>query len=366
MARMPPHPAALFRYSRSLAQDPNIRPVGNGHQFSYQRVLGPEQLSPRSSSSSSNADAESSLSKSAQSRNVARPPVAESSVDESDSDTNPGDTYDDEDDNGYDDHDDRDDHDRDDCDVGKNDSRNDDKAKDGVDEDKREQDKDEKVHSRLGLRLATESASESMSQADSEAETSRDQPWADSAFSSTLVCDFVIEEIDAMDSGCEGLEILHPTEIESNRSRSRSRHKDFDGGMVRDFKNLNCSNETSDNEDESPAGFDGEMLFHQRQMEMRRNRRVSMSSSFGKRTHSELSDSDDSDAGTLDVNDVGSSARRMPKRLHRVSLMFQDPPAPRIDELDEPDSGEEELASADPLARELPYWTMEVMEMDSA
>jgi len=182
----------------------------------------------------------------------------------------------------------------------------------------------------------------------------------------TVECDFIIEDIDPMDSECEGLDVLHPTEIESNRSRSRSRHKDLDKGMMQNLRNLNCSNEASDDESTSPPE-DDEEAFYQRRQELRRFRRVSMSSSFGKRTHSELSSDSDNDDGPLDVNDVGSSARRMRKRLHRGSLLFQDPPEPRIDELEEPDSSEDDdgYAAVNSLARELPYYTMEIMEVES-
>lgn len=355
MVHKPPQAGAFFRYSRPLAQDPNIKPVGNGHQFSYQRrVLEPEQLSPRSSSPSSDAEAESgdesSVSELAKPRSVADSSIAESSDDASDADG------------------------EDNSDVELNDGDTDGHGEvendDGGDGDGQGLAAKQGAFARPSLRLASyDPSSRSISAAGSDVEGIRDPYRVHFASSSSsLMCDFVIEDVDPMDSGCEGLEILHPTEIESNRSRSRSRHKEFDRGMVRDFKNLNCSNETSDNEDgelEAP-GVDEEILFRQRQKEMRRIRRVSMSSSFGKRTHSELSDSDDSEAGTLDVNDVGSSARRMRKRLHRGNLLFQDPPAPRIDELEEPDSSEEEYDAADPFARELPYWTMEIMEMESA
>jgi hypothetical protein len=133
--------------------------------------------------------------------------------------------------------------------------------------------------------------------------------------------------------------------------------------MMQDLKNLNCSAEASDND---VAADPEEEAFLRRQQELKRIRRVSMSSSFGKRTHSELSDSDDDVGSFLDVNEMGSSARRMRKRLHRGSLLFQDPPAPRIDELDEPDSSEDEFIAEQSLAAELPYWTMEIMEVDSS
>ncbi|POR39720.1 Uncharacterized protein TPAR_00090 [Tolypocladium paradoxum] len=312
--------APLYRYSRPLSQDPNIKPVGNGHQFSYQPALGPEQLSPRSSSSSSDDDED---------------------VDESDSDVDSSS------DEGIEGH-----------------SVPNSAAAHASDERQSESDEDSEHESES----RSESGSASGSDPDADGSVRKNHSVHVISTTTTLECEFIIEDIDPMDSECEGLDVLRPTEIESNRSRSRSRHKDLDKGMMQDLKNLNCSNEASDNEDGGLAhGYDeDEEAFLQRRQELRRIRRVSMSSSFGKRTHSELSDSDNDDAGTLDVNDVGSSARRMRKRLHRGSLLFQDPPEPRIDELEEPDSSEDEYATVTSLARELPYYTMEIMEMDSS
>jgi hypothetical protein len=128
------------------------------------------------------------------------------------------------------------------------------------------------------------------------------------------------------------------------------------------MRNLNCDTETSDEEEPDVT----EETFYKWQRYLR-SRRVSLSSSIGKRTFSERSsDSDDSDGAGLDVNEVGSSARRMRKRLHRGSLLFQDPPEPRIDELEEPNSSEDELLAGQSLAQELPYWTLEIMEMEDS
>ncbi|TWU78287.1 hypothetical protein ED733_008331 [Metarhizium rileyi] len=355
MVRKPPHHPSYFGYSgRPLEQDPNIRPVGNGHLFSYQRVIGPDQLSPRSSSSDESSEEEEeeeeeegdgreedgdvSMSDVAHPRNLVNLVSVESSeydeVDELDEDDDDGDDED-----------------------------------DGLDEDDYEgEEQDIGFDAPPQVRVPLELGSAPVSTAGSEVqdETARQTEATIATVSAALICDLIIEDIDPMDSGCEGLEVLFPTEVESNRSRSRSRQKDFDKGMVRDFKNLHCSDDASDNEPdaEGELSMTTEYIFLKRQKEMRRIRRVSLSST-GKRTHSEMSDSDDSDNGGLDVNDVGSSARRMRKRLHRGSLLFQDPPAPRIDELEEPDSSEDENA-ADPLARELPYWTMEIIEVESS
>lgn len=214
--------------------------------------------------------------------------------------------------------------------------------------------------------------------------------------------EYLIEEMDPADSNINYFEVLYPYEIESAPSRANSRYH-LDRTMMRDMKNLNCSNEedSEDDQDEDDSNSDSDVdgeeedddddndnddsddddevdvemeLFYQRQQELRRIRRVSMSSSVGKRTHSELSDSDD-DFGPLDVNDVGSSARRLRKRLHRGSLLFHDPPE-QIVELDEPDSSEDErkravavdyeFSTGRSLARELPYWTMEIMEIGTS
>ncbi|KAH6896796.1 hypothetical protein B0T10DRAFT_164844 [Thelonectria olida] len=291
----------LFKH-RPLDEDPNIKPFGNGHQFSYRPTFGPDQLSPRSSSSSSSdldeSDDASSENASLGSVTDAPGPVVELDVDDS------------------------------------------------------EDDSDEPMSD-----SATTSDSDD-SDASEEEETSHL-----TVTTTTVVCNFTLEDVDPMDSDCDGLDILQPTEIESNRSRSRSRHRELDKDMMQDLKNLNCSNETSDNE-ESPDCE--EEAFLRRREQLRKFRRMSMGSSFGKRTHSELSDSD-SDGEALDVNDVGATARRFRRKMQRTSLLFHDPPPARIEELEEPDSSEDEWAAGQSLARELPYWgAIEIMEMDSS
>ncbi|KAG5927171.1 hypothetical protein E4U42_002519 [Claviceps africana] len=365
---------AFYRFSRPLAQDPNIKPVGNGHQFSYRRtVRGLEQLSPKSSSSSSDPkedmDDKSSLAYLTRPRSVAASFMADLSDDEGDAD---------EEDGGNDM-------------SNVDDEGNENDVHESVEEEEEEEEKEGKKddsddadeagpaahrEARAGpsLRLASDDSScESVSVAGSDVDgvAYRSRLHVASSRGSSLVGDFVVEYMDPMDGDCEGLEILHPTEIESPRNRSRSHHRGFDRGMVRDFKKLNCSNETSDDEEgeHHVSGVDADVMFWQRQKEVRRFRRLSTASSVAKRTHSELdSESGDSEVGGMDVNDVGSSARRMRKRQHRgAGLPFQDPPAPRIDELEEPESSAEDSDAADPFARELPYFPMmEIMEMDSA
>ncbi|KAF4455844.1 hypothetical protein F53441_1925 [Fusarium austroafricanum] len=315
-------------YFQPLDSDPNIKPTGDGHQFSYRPSMGPDQMSPRSSSSSDMADNSSDEDSSSEDEddsaspsirsigNATGPPVS-SPIGDDDSDVE----LDDDTDNSSD-----------------------------------------------SESSESDSGSESdRSGATDEAETSHITVTSTATATATLGCNFTVEDIDPMDSDCDGLDVLHPTEIESNRSRSRSRSRKAHKTMVKDFRNLTCSNETSDNE-QSPEGegeLDEEAQFLRRREHLKKFRRMSMGSSFGKRTHSELSDSEDDGEG-LDANEVGSSARRMRRKMHRTSLLFHDPPPARIEELDEPDSSEDELVAHQHLARELPYWAIEIMEMGSS
>ncbi|UKZ76267.1 hypothetical protein TrVFT333_003966 [Trichoderma virens FT-333] len=311
---------AFYLFTNPLAQDPNIRPYGSGHQFSYRPL---EQLSPRSSSSSEADDEDVSDNESSESASVVSLPNSSRrspriSTGKSDFES----------------------HELDAC-ADADDEPDLDSASSGSEsESEAEPDKPKRTGSAHGPATSTHDN-----------------------------CGFTIEDIDPMDSECDGLDVLYPIEIESDtestRSRSTSRHKDLDKDMMQDLENLNCSNEASDNEAEPEEEDDAESEFMRRQQELKRIRRVSMSSSFGKRTHSELSDSDDNDCA-LDVNEAGSSARRFRKRVHRGSLLFQDPPAPRIEELEEPNSSEDEYVKEIRIARNLPYPSVEVMDTDSS
>ncbi|RFU77774.1 hypothetical protein TARUN_4486 [Trichoderma arundinaceum] len=313
--------AAFYLFANPLAQDPNIRPYGSGHQFSYRPL---EQLSPRSSSSSEADKEDSSADDSSESASVVSLPTSPRR------------------------------------------SRHISAGKSALES--QESDAYADADSASDASSGSESESEADYGAAEPDKLKRTGPAHGPATSIRGICDFTIEDVDPMDSECDGLDVLYPTEIESDiesaRSRSTSRHRDLDKGMMQDLENLNCSNEASDNEAELEED-DEESEFVRRQQELKRIRRVSMSSSFGKRTHSELSDSDDNDCA-LDVNEAGSSARRFHKRVHRGSLLFQDPPEPRIDELEEPNSSEDEYANEMRLAQELPYHAMEIMDTDSS
>jgi hypothetical protein len=344
----PRHQPPFGDFAASLANDPNIKPVGN-HQFSYQPTLRPEQMSPRSSPSerdSSDAMDQSADDESSESAGVASLPNAPSAgrlpnrfsrpvMIAPQSSTNSEEVDDDE----------------------ENDEDEDESSHDGEDDGKSGKEPQQR-HIPGQYNMQDNGESESEVESDINQDIAPVIYVTDSAAAAVL--DLIFEEMDPMDSDWDSAEVQCPYEIESAHSRSGSlHHRDIDRTIMRGMKNLDCSAEPSDNE----GDFDlEEEIFYKRQQELRRYRRVSMSSSVGKRSYSELSDSDD-DFGPLDVNDVGSSARRMRKRLHRSSILFNDPPE-QIEELEEPDSSEDE--HPDDLARELPYWTMEIMEVDSS
>lgn len=182
--------------------------------------------------------------------------------------------------------------------------------------------------------------------------------------------EFVVEEMsdfgDSDDERPAG--VIRPCAIEypeSDRSRSTSRNRiEIDQRMMYNLGNLNCSDD-SDETDLDEHEYQEFLI--KRRAERRRKRMTS--GSIGKRTISESigSDTDREDLRSfLGVEEAGSSARRLRRRVgDRRSLQFQDPPPPRIDELDEPDSSEDEIFIGESLARELPYYEYVSMEVDS-
>ncbi|ERT02685.1 hypothetical protein HMPREF1624_00986 [Sporothrix schenckii ATCC 58251] len=146
---------------------------------------------------------------------------------------------------------------------------------------------------------------------------------------------------------------------------------------LRGFSFRNDSDEEAliDEDEEDGSDFDenAHNLFRLKQRAERRRRRMT-SGSISKRTISESigSDTDNEDLmAMLDESEVGSSARRLRRRIgDRHSLQFQDPPPPRIDELEEPDTSDNEddvkelTRDGETLARELPYYTLEYISME--
>jgi hypothetical protein len=175
---------------------------------------------------------------------------------------------------------------------------------------------------------------------------------------------------DFEDDDEERLEAVLPDHVEypdSDRSLSRSRNPpEIDQTVMYKFRNLDCSDESdeTDFEDEEYQEF-----LLRRRAEKRLKRMTS--GSIGKRTISESigSDTDREDLKIqfLDAREAGSSARRLRRKVgNRQSLQFQDPPLPRIDQADEPNTSDDEFLDDDAL-KELPYYTLDyiTMEIDS-
>ncbi|KAK4154300.1 hypothetical protein C8A00DRAFT_42890 [Chaetomidium leptoderma] len=181
--------------------------------------------------------------------------------------------------------------------------------------------------------------------------------------------EFIVEEMsDFGDSDDERPGVIRPCAIEyaeSDRSRSTSRtRKEVDQRMMFNLGNLNCSDDSDETDVDE---HEHQQFLMQRRADRRRKRMTS--GSIGKRTISESigSDTDREDLRSLlGAEEAGSSARRLRRRVgDRRSLQFHDPPPPRIDELDEPDSSEDEILIGESLARELPYYEYVSMEVDS-
>ncbi|CAK7269498.1 hypothetical protein SEPCBS119000_003599 [Sporothrix epigloea] len=215
----------------------------------------------------------------------------------------------------------------------------------------------------------------------------------------------IIEEISDFDSDNGRIQIIRPFEIEEAESerekitdpnrnrrgkfnmakmRRRSsarlfRPPELDRGVTSGLREFTFGAESDEEvllDEDDGSDYDDDALdsFLLRQRDEKRRRRMT-SGSISKRTITESigSDTDTEDLSSiLDANDVGSSARRLRRRLDRHSLQFQDPPPPRIDELDEPDTSDNEdeddvkelIQNGEFLARELPYYTLEYISME--
>lgn len=210
--------------------------------------------------------------------------------------------------------------------------------------------------------------------------------------------DFKAEDYETFNSDAESTILPHQYEdAESDRARSavggssptrpshahthvhtRTRTRELDPTLMNGLHNLHCPSDSESDISLSASTEEREReawLAAQRE-EKRRKRRSS--GSVQKRTHAQSvgSGTDDEDVlPILDggVNEVGSSARRMRRRVgDRASLVFEDPPA-CILEVEEPEScvegeerigvvGEVEEEEGQGVDRELPYfvWDMEV------
>jgi hypothetical protein len=150
---------------------------------------------------------------------------------------------------------------------------------------------------------------------------------------------------------------------------------EIDQTLMYQFPRLDCSDSSaSDASDSSDLEADDEFEEQLLKRRAERRRRRMTAGSIGKRTITESigSDSDMEDHRSqipffLDPSQAGSSARRLRRRVgNRTSLLFHDPPMPRIDQMEEPPTSGDEFLDDDAL-KELPYYKLDyiTMEVDS-
>ncbi|KAK1590243.1 uncharacterized protein LY79DRAFT_590653 [Colletotrichum navitas] len=365
----------------TLLEDSGIQPTGNGHEFSFTPSNRFAQLSPRSSSedSSSNDDEEDTESESEEDRAVQLVTENDEDEEEEDSDDEEEDSDDDEESEDEDD------------DVPMNFPSlpsapmlvpmpapmfvpgTATMAVDGSSE----EESDEEVEEDDDSDSASESESESIvtPPAQNTRQETRQESHRATATAAASKANFTLEELsdfDPMDQDRTGT--IAPSGFSSPASvRSRSRApapKELPPALTRKMRDLNCglsSSEDSDEDLDEDEAAHREFVRTQRELRMRKRR--SHGSSIGKRTISERSDSDHEDWTPLDPDALGSSARRLRRRVGDrrsfIHLQFQDPPPARIDELEEPESEVEGtfiFCDSGTLAQELPYYSIEIME----
>lgn len=181
----------------------------------------------------------------------------------------------------------------------------------------------------------------------------------------TVEAAFEIEECtdyddNDMDSDVERLDVLRPYGIEdaeSERSRSTSRpQREVDPQLMTSLQDLTCfESDQSDLDISDDDEFMRELRQHRKQRKVRRM----TSGSISKRTVSERGS--DSDREDLQPYDTGEAVqRRIRRKVDRRSLLSIPPEI--IIELKEPNSDGEIVwdEHETDLARELPFWTMEV------
>lgn len=191
---------------------------------------------------------------------------------------------------------------------------------------------------------------------------------------------FTVEEFresdyEAFDSDCES--VLQPHQYEDAESekarstRASSPHHELDDGVVNGLRDLDCGTEERDAEEEREAWLE------KKREERRRKRRSSGSVKKRNLAESIGSDTDDEDLQPVfeGANEAGSSARRLRRKVagERTSLIFDDPPVGRIEEVEEPDSCEEGVVvgeidegsdDGESWERELPFYGQD-MDVDS-
>ncbi|KAF9872756.1 hypothetical protein CkaCkLH20_09619 [Colletotrichum karsti] len=381
-----------------LLEESGIQPTGNGHQFSFTPSNRFAQLSPRTSSEESDDEEESESDSEPPQKQLpqARPHVVDEDVDSDDEE--------DSDDSEEDSEDEDDDmdmmppsaplppciqaamgapmppsmqpsihpsmhpsiHPRMAVDSSSEEDSDDAEEEEGRDDEEGDDEDDEESDSD-----SDSSDSDSDPEILPQTQEPRPAPVPAAVAAPGAKANFTLEELsdfDPMDQDRTGT--IAPSGFSSPASaRSRSRAPapppELPHGLTRDMRNLNCSASDSDSSSDIDTTDADHKAFLHTQRALRLRKRLSHGSSIGKRTISERSDSDHEDWTPLDPDAVGSSARRLRRKVGDpsvrrsfIQLHFQDPPPERIDEVDEPDSEVEGVYYCDheTLAKELPYW----------
>jgi len=178
------------------------------------------------------------------------------------------------------------------------------------------------------------------------------------------VADFELEEVESDPEYDSETEVIRPDHFEDASSeRATEERLEADTGIISKFSSLRCAGELND-EEEQRASY--------------RKKKKRWSAGIFKRSHSQSvgSDTDIEDSEALDAHDVGSSARRLRRRVrgpgeNQSSLIFDELPNTNIVEVEEPDdvgSGKRppSIPSDDGFTLDaLPFWVLDdPMDMD--
>jgi hypothetical protein len=234
----------------------------------------------------------------------------------------------------------------------------------------------------------SESSAEESDSSDSESTTSElpEAPPPPSRPSPTIVrgltttiATFIIDDMGNFESDDEErIDALLPHTIDEypDSPRGLSLRTEIDQTRMYQHPPLDCSDSEQSDASDSSDDLEADDEFEENLMKRRAERRFRRmtAGSIGKRTITESigSDSDREDHRSqipffLDPSQAGSSARRLRRKVgNRHSLLFHDPPMPRIDQMDEPPTSDDEFHDDDAL-KQLPYYTLEyiTMEVDS-
>lgn len=172
--------------------------------------------------------------------------------------------------------------------------------------------------------------------------------------------DFVLEELADGDGSYDSqTEVIRPDHTEEATSEAAiDGRTEVESGIVNELRRLWRAKD-SDEEEERPRNYP--------------KKKKRWSAGLYKRSHSQSmgSDTDNDDSEALDAHDMGSSARRLRRRVRgpgdRSSLIFEDIPRTHIVEVEEPDELSLDMSEAAPQMgghesaplEALPFWVLE-------